>query len=101
MNAVNMDTGYVNFLSDVEMGEVLRWTRDALGRDVMFVAGAYIEDRDGDVASLYRKQLDTITAFGAIPILFQTARLHGKSAKERQVSIRQFAEAVHRCWVLS
>ena len=31
MNAVNMDTGYVNYLSDTEKEEVLGWTRQALG----------------------------------------------------------------------
>jgi len=29
MNAVNMDTGYVNYLSDAEKQEVLSWTRAA------------------------------------------------------------------------
>src|SRR5216684_5370077 len=48
MNAVNMDTGYVNYLGDAEKCDVLRWTRDALGKDVPFVAGAYIEDEPGD-----------------------------------------------------
>ena len=43
MNAVNMDTGYVNYLSDSEKQDVLRWTREALGKDAPFVAGAYIE----------------------------------------------------------
>src|SRR2546427_9749274 len=37
-NAVNMDTGYVNFLSETEKCDVLRWTRDALGKGVSFVA---------------------------------------------------------------
>jgi dihydrodipicolinate synthase/N-acetylneuraminate lyase len=83
MNAVNMDTGYVNFLSEAEKLDVLGWTREALGKDVPFVAGAYIENQEGEVVTLYRNQLDTITDFGAIPILFQTARLHGKSAKEK------------------
>ena len=32
MNAVNMDTGYVNYLSDAEKEEVLDWTRQALGK---------------------------------------------------------------------
>ncbi len=82
-NAVNMDTGYVNFLTETEKHDVLRWTRDALGKDVVFVAGASIENQDGDVVALYRQQLDTIVGFGALPILFQTARLHGKSAKEK------------------
>ena len=50
-NAVNMDTGYVNYLSDAEQHEVLRWTRAALGDGVPFVAGAYIEGRDGNVVA--------------------------------------------------
>jgi dihydrodipicolinate synthase/N-acetylneuraminate lyase len=83
MNAVNMDTGYVNYLSDTEKQDVLRWTRDALGKDVPFIAGAYIEDQSGDVVSLYRRQMDGIEAFGAIPILFQSSRLHGKTSREK------------------
>src|SRR5215813_8229703 len=49
MNAVNMDTGYVNLLSHAEQGEVLVWAREALGTRAAFVAGAYIEGQDGDV----------------------------------------------------
>jgi 4-hydroxy-tetrahydrodipicolinate synthase len=82
-NAVNMDTGYVNFLTETEKSDVLSWTRDALGKDVTFVAGAYIENQEGDLVTLYRRQLDAIVGFGAVPIVFQTARLHGKSAKEK------------------
>jgi dihydrodipicolinate synthase/N-acetylneuraminate lyase len=83
-NAVNMDTGYVNYLSDGEKRDVLRWTREALGDGVPFVAGAYIEHDEGDnVAGLYRKQMDEIVAAGGTPILFQTRRLHGKSAAEK------------------
>ena len=83
LNAVNMDTGYVNYLSDAEKCSVLRWTREALGKDAPFVAGAYIEGSDGGIASLYRKEMDTIVAHGGIPILFQTSRLHGKSCAEK------------------
>ena len=83
MNAVNMDTGYVNYLSDAEKLEVLGWTREALGDGVPFVAGAYIEGRDGDVVALYRQQMDAIVKAGGIPILFQTARLHGRTSKEK------------------
>ncbi|HYK49991.1 MAG TPA: dihydrodipicolinate synthase family protein [Terriglobales bacterium] len=83
MSAVNMDTGYVNYLSEAEKVEVLRWTRDALGKDVPFVAGAYIENQTGDVVALYRQQMDSIVRGGAIPILFQTARVHGESAEEK------------------
>lgn len=88
MNAVNMDTGYVNYLSDAEQHEVLRWTRAALGGGVPFVAGAYIEGRDGDVVALYRRQMDLIVKFGGIPILFQTARLHGKSDHDKIAAYR-------------
>jgi 4-hydroxy-tetrahydrodipicolinate synthase len=83
MNAVNMDTGYVNLLTEAEKAEVLHWTRVALGKDVPFIAGAYIENQAGDVVTLYRQQIDIIAGFGATPILFQTARLHGKSGKEK------------------
>jgi dihydrodipicolinate synthase/N-acetylneuraminate lyase len=82
-NAVNMDTGYVNFLSETEKLNVLGWTREALGKDVPFVAGAYIEGQNGPVTELYRKQMDVIVGIGGTPILFQTSRLHGKSAREK------------------
>jgi len=83
MNDVNMDTGYVNYLSQSEKLDVLRWTREALGNDVPFVGGAYIEGQPGDTVALYRNQVDPIVAHGGIPILFQTSRLHGKSSAEK------------------
>ena len=83
-NAVNMDTGYVNYLSDSEKLDVLRWTREALGPTTPFVAGAYIEHDPGDdIAALYRRQMDAVTKHGGTPILFQTRRLHGKSNAEK------------------
>jgi dihydrodipicolinate synthase/N-acetylneuraminate lyase len=89
MNAVNMDTGYVNFLSEAEKISVLRWTREALGKDVPFVSGAYIEGQAGGVVELYRRQMDAIAGFGGTPILFQTAQLHGKPGKEKAVVYRE------------
>jgi len=83
INAVNMDTGYVNYLSDAEKREVLGWTVEALGKNVPFVAGTYIENQTGDIVALYRQQMDFIVQAGGIPILFQTARLHGLSSKEK------------------
>jgi dihydrodipicolinate synthase/N-acetylneuraminate lyase len=83
MNAVNMDTGYVNYLTEREKLDVLAWTREALGESVPFVAGAYIEDRQGETVHLYRSQIDPIVRAGGIPILFQTERLHGKSAAQK------------------
>ena len=89
MNAVNMDTGYVNFLSEAEKLEVLGWTREALGASAQFVAGAYIEGQDGEIVALYRKQMDAIVARGGIPILFQTKRLHGKTSAEKASVYRE------------
>jgi dihydrodipicolinate synthase/N-acetylneuraminate lyase len=83
MNAVNTDTGYVNYLSESEKRDVLRWTVEALGKNVPFVAGAYIENHTGDIIPLYRQQMDLIVQAGGIPILFQTARLHGQSSTEK------------------
>ena len=77
-NAVNMDTGYVNYLTDAERLQVLIWSRDALDKGVNFIAGTYIEDLDGDIISLYRRQMDQIVAHGGTPIIFQTARLRGQ-----------------------
>lgn len=87
MNAVNMDTGYVNYLSDPEKQEVLNWTRQALGKGIPFVAGAYIDHHTGDdIVTLYRRQIENILRFEGTPILFQTARLHGKpSARVAEV----------------
>jgi dihydrodipicolinate synthase/N-acetylneuraminate lyase len=80
MNAVNMDTGYVNYLTGAEKHQVLRWTREALGQGVPFVAGAYIENEaSDDIVRLYRDEIEKIVQLGGIPILFQTARLHGAS----------------------
>lgn len=98
MNAVNMDTGYINYLSETEKLDVLRWTREALGPGVPFVAGAYIEGQSGDPAELYRRQMEPIVADGGIPILFQTSALHGKSPAEKaavyQIACRGFSHVL-------
>src|SRR5438309_62799 len=105
LNAVNMDTGYVNYLSDAEKSDVLRWTREALrtatsrGQVALpgaFVAGAYIEGQDGNVVALYRRELDRIAEFGGVPILFQTARLRGKSPEEKAEAYRQICRGFPR-----
>jgi 4-hydroxy-tetrahydrodipicolinate synthase len=92
LNAVNMDTGYVNLLGEDEQSDVLRWTVEALGAGVPFVAGAYIEGLDGDVVSLYRRQLDSIAEAGGTPIIFQTARLHALGAREKVSVYREVCQ---------
>jgi len=88
-NAVNMDTGYVNYLSEAEKLEVLHLTHEALGPNTPFVAGAYIEGQSGDVVALYRQQMDSIVKHGGTPILFQTARLHEKSPQEKAAAYQE------------
>ena len=87
-NAVNMDTGYVNYLGEREQLQVLEWTSDALGKGTRFVAGAYIEGLEGDVISLYRSKMDQIVAHGGTPIIFQTARLHHLDWQEKVSTYR-------------
>ncbi|MGJ8697429.1 MAG: dihydrodipicolinate synthase family protein [Verrucomicrobiaceae bacterium] len=80
--AVNMDTGYANYLTEEERNEVLQLTREALGPDKPFVAGVFVEGLEGDLVELYRKGADAIAEVGGTPILFQTTRFHDWAAEE-------------------
>ncbi|HTE19717.1 MAG TPA: DUF993 family protein [Armatimonadota bacterium] len=95
-NAVNMDTGYANLLSDSEKERVLHLTREALGPGVPFVAGAFIEGREGDVVALYRREMEAIQAHGGTPILFQTARLHACAPAEKVAAYREICRGHER-----
>ena len=88
--AVNMDTGYVNLLTDQEKERILRLAQQTL-QGAPFVAGAYIEGQDGDVVDLYRREVARIARYGGTPILFQTARLHHVPAA---TIIQSYAAAV-------
>ena len=83
INAVNMDTGYVNLLSAAEKQDVLSWAREALGEGTPFIAGAFIDHESGDVVARYRREMDAIVGAGGIPIIFQTARVHGLPPAEK------------------
>src|SRR5262245_45712538 len=91
-NAVNMDTGYANYLTTSEKGDVLRWTREVLGPGIPFIAGAYIESETGDVVSLYRREMDRIAGWGGTPIVFQSSRLRGVPAHEKLVVYREICK---------
>ncbi len=79
--AVNMDTGYVHLLSPQDRAEVLKVTQQVMnGR--RFIAGAFVEGREGPLVDLYFDQVDSIRRHGGTPILFQCSALKGKSAKE-------------------
>ncbi|MCX6380690.1 MAG: dihydrodipicolinate synthase family protein, partial [Armatimonadetes bacterium] len=93
-NAVNMDTGYTNYLTPEEKTRVLELTRSALGHNTPFVAGAYIEGREGDIVTLYRSEIERILSFGGTPILFQTARLHGMTPQQKADTYREICADV-------
>jgi dihydrodipicolinate synthase/N-acetylneuraminate lyase len=71
--AVNMDTGYGNFLTVSEQVAVLEATRSALGGRP-FVAGAFIADRPGDPFNpeAYRRAIEPIVARGGTPVVCQS-----------------------------
>ena len=93
--AVNMDTGYVNLLTDEEKVHVLGIARQS-GHP--FVAGAFVEGQEGDLVQLYRREMDRIVEHGGTPILFQTSRTHGLTPSEKADVYRQASagyEKVH------
>ena len=75
--AVNMDTGYANYIEAEERTAVLRWTRETLGEGRPFAAGAFVEGKEGELVELYRREMDEIAEFGGTPVIFQTTRFHG------------------------
>jgi 4-hydroxy-tetrahydrodipicolinate synthase len=92
-SAVNMDTGYANYLDDVDKERILRLTRATLG-NAPFVAGAYIEGKDGDIVDLYQREIAKIREFGGTPILFQTARMHDRTPAEKAGIYRAACEGL-------
>lgn len=74
--AVNMDTGYANYIAPSERTQVLKWTTTTLGSGRGFAAGAFVEGREGDLKELYRSAMDEIVSFGGTPVIFQTTRFH-------------------------
>ncbi|MCU0710170.1 MAG: DUF993 family protein, partial [Pirellula sp.] len=72
--AVNMDTGFVNLLTESQRLEVLHFASSlAQGREL--VAGAYVGDLAGDCQAHYKAQFETIATAGAVPIVFQCTDL--------------------------
>jgi len=80
--AVNMDTGYANYLTAEEKAYVLDLAKEAAGGQP-FVGGAFVEGEDGDTVDLYRREMDAVVEHGGTPILFQTSKTHGLSTPEK------------------
>ncbi|MCE9530445.1 MAG: dihydrodipicolinate synthase family protein [Planctomycetes bacterium] len=93
--AVNMDTGYVNLISDEQKLAVLKRTRETLGKK-SFVAGAFVGDRPGDRFNrdAYLRQIEAITSHGGVPVIFQS---HGLTAQDDSALIASYAEFGRQC----
>ena len=93
-----MDTGYVNLISDEAKRNVLHCTRAALGPGVPFYAGIYVEHNTGDLAGLYRREIEQILTVDAVPVIFQSIRMHGLSSTDKiklyQEICRDIPEAI-------
>jgi dihydrodipicolinate synthase/N-acetylneuraminate lyase len=88
--AVNMDTGYANLLSLSQRQEVLAIVEQfAAGRT--FVAGAFVEDLQGDVIGNYVEQCVQIQEAGGVPILFQSTELTKMPRKQLVSAYRTVA----------
>ncbi len=74
--AVNMDTGYVQLLTDAQKIEVLDRTTAIAGAD--FVAGAYVADQPGAVFDLdgYLEACEAIASRGGTPVIFPSYGLN-------------------------
>ena len=94
--AVNMDTGHVALLSRDERARALTIAHEvAAGR--RFVAGAYIEDLEGDPIKLYHQAIASIASHGGTPILFQSsalARLDGSALVATYTDIASAADSL-------
>jgi dihydrodipicolinate synthase/N-acetylneuraminate lyase len=72
--AINMDTGYVNLLTQKERRAILAVASQVCaGQD--FIAGAFVEGQQGPLSTLYGRETDTIQSYGGVPILFQCSAL--------------------------
>ncbi len=89
--AVNMDTGYVNLLTDGERRAVLKHT-SALASGRKFVAGAFVEGEGGDPYASYARAVETIQEYGGTPLLFQCSALKTMTAAEIVALYRRGAQ---------
>jgi dihydrodipicolinate synthase/N-acetylneuraminate lyase len=91
--AINTEIGSVNLLTPDERQDVLAVAAGvALGR--RFLAGAFIDDRQGDLVDLYRRDIASIVRQGGIPLLFQAVQL---TALDEDAIVDIYREATAEC----
>ena len=81
--AINMDTGYGNFLDESTKEEVLKQTRAVLGNG-SFIAGAFVADQAGASFNpiAYRNAIEQIQRHQGLPVIFQSFGLTSLNNKE-------------------
>jgi dihydrodipicolinate synthase/N-acetylneuraminate lyase len=94
--AVNMDTGYVQLLTDDQKTEVLGRT-SAIAGD-RFVAGAFVSDQPGAAFDLdaYLAACDAITTRGGTPVIFPSHGLNSLDDDGWVAALAAIGERVDR-----
>ena len=90
--AVNMDTGFGNFIDDATRRRALELTQAETDD---FVAGAFVGDEPGAAfnADEYRRQMDMIQTHGGTPVIFQSFGLTSHGDDAIVASYAQLAES--------
>ncbi len=93
--AINMDTGFGNFLDEATKEEILQQSRKVLGKGD-FVAGAFVSDQEGASFNLasYAKACEQIQRYGGLPVIFQSfglTSLVGDEVVQAYEQIARFA----------
>lgn len=94
--AVNMDTGFVQLLRAAEIERVLDTAAEITGGQ--FVAGAYVDDRDGDSLdeAAYLKAAEAIVRRGGVPVVFPSYGLAVLPEPEWVAALASFGSRVDR-----
>lgn len=95
--AVNMDTGYVNLISDDWKLRVLKIAKEELGGKE-FVAGAFVRDQPGAAfnADEYARQMEMIQSHGGMPVIFQSFGLVEQAGAEIVAAYETLARSSDR-----
>jgi dihydrodipicolinate synthase/N-acetylneuraminate lyase len=91
--AVNMDTGYVQFIDDATRRQALAIARDALGPGRPLVAGACVVDapRAAFDEAAYRREFEPIAAVAGVPVIFPSFGLTAGSDADVVARTRRLA----------
>jgi len=96
MNAVNMDTGYVNYLSETKKVDVLRWT-GSIGKRCAFVGGAYIEGQPATSLNFTGSRWTSLWAMVNSDLVPNEPTTR-KSSAEKATTYEAVCGDIRMCW---